>query len=173
MLRKVWDAFINKRERIISRDHAKTLQSQKKFDNKLQNAQLSAGKQIDNRIDSRLVDLEGTVKSIIKDTIKSRSIKKEFLPTDSSSFFEVEDSLKESYNQPLPHQHQHVQQQQQQFLQNLQNQANKRFRSPDLVDLRSPNQNRRKKNQDSRSPFLNQQGYFYITLFYNVIHTKN
>ena len=78
MLRKVWDAFINKRERIISRDHAKTLQSQKKFDNKLQNAQLSAGKQIDNRIDSRLVDLEGTVKSIIKDTIKSRSIKKSF-----------------------------------------------------------------------------------------------
>ena len=48
MLRKVWEAYIIKRDRIILKEHNKTLQSQKKFDSQLENAQLSAGQQIDN-----------------------------------------------------------------------------------------------------------------------------
>ena len=32
MLRKVWEAYIIKRDRIILKEHNKTLQSQKKFD---------------------------------------------------------------------------------------------------------------------------------------------
>ena len=52
---------------------------QKKFDAQLHTAQLPVGQQIDNRIDKTLAGLDAKVKSIIKDTVKSQSIKKESL----------------------------------------------------------------------------------------------
>ena len=84
MLRKVWEAYIIKRDRIILKEHNKTLQSQKKFDSQLENAQLSAGQQIDNRIDQNMAGLDAKVKSIIKDTVKSHSIKRDAIEFDQS-----------------------------------------------------------------------------------------
>ena len=82
LLKKVWEAFIIRRERIIAREHAKMVQNQKKFDDKLHAAQLPAGLQIDNRVDKKLAGLDAKVKSIIKETVKSQSIKKEALSFD-------------------------------------------------------------------------------------------
>ena len=65
--------------RILLREHQKTLSDQRKFDAQLKNAQLPAGQQIDNRID---LNLDAKVKSIIKETVKSQSIKKENLTID-------------------------------------------------------------------------------------------
>ena len=70
MLRKVWEAYVTKKDRIILKEHNKTLQTQKKFESQLENAQLSAGQQIDNRIDQNMAGLDAKVKSIIKDTVK-------------------------------------------------------------------------------------------------------
>ena len=47
-------------------------------------AQQSAGQQIDNRVDQPLSGLDAKVKSIIKDTVKSTSIKKETMDFDQS-----------------------------------------------------------------------------------------
>ena len=69
MLRKTWEAFILRRDRILLREHQKTLSNQQKFDTQLKNAQLSAGQQIDNRVDK---NLDAKVKSIIKETLKSQ-----------------------------------------------------------------------------------------------------
>ena len=84
MLRKIWEAYIIKRDRVILKEHNKTLQSQKKFDSQLENAQLSAGQQIDNRIDQNMAGLDAKVKSIIKDTVKSHSIKRDAIEVDQS-----------------------------------------------------------------------------------------
>ena len=62
ILRKVWEAFITRRDRIIAREHAKTIQNQKKFDIQLQKAQLPARQQIVNRIDKNLAGLDARVK---------------------------------------------------------------------------------------------------------------
>ena len=70
VLRKVWEAFITRRDRIVARECAKTIQNQRKFDVQLQTAQLPAGQQIDNRVDKKLAGLDAKVKSIIKDTVK-------------------------------------------------------------------------------------------------------
>ena len=35
VLKKVWEAFITRKDRIISREHAKGVQSQRKFDTQL------------------------------------------------------------------------------------------------------------------------------------------
>ena len=51
LLKKVWEAFITRRDKIISREHAKVVQSQRKYDTQLQTAQMSAGQQIDKTID--------------------------------------------------------------------------------------------------------------------------
>ena len=51
MLRKVWEAFIIRRDRIVLREHHKILNDQRKFDAQLKSAQQSAGQQIDNRVD--------------------------------------------------------------------------------------------------------------------------
>ena len=72
--RKVWESFINKRDRIVLREHQKVVNSQRKFDSQLLIAQQSAGQQIDNRVDQNLVGLDAKVKSIIKDTVKSQAI---------------------------------------------------------------------------------------------------
>ena len=66
------------------REHHKTLESQRKFDSKLKEAQQSAGQQIDSRCDKNFANLDAKVKSIIKDTVKSQSIKKEAILFDSS-----------------------------------------------------------------------------------------
>ena len=47
LLKKVWEAFITRRDKLISREHAKVVQSQRKFDSQLETAQMSAGQQID------------------------------------------------------------------------------------------------------------------------------
>ena len=86
ILKKVWEAFITRRDRILSREHAKSVQSQRKFDTQLQTAQLSAGQQIDNRIDQNLAGLDAKVKSIIKETVKSQYIKKESIAYDKTLF---------------------------------------------------------------------------------------
>ena len=138
MLRKVWDAFINKRERILAREHAKTIQSQKKFDDKLHKAQLPAGIQIDNRIDSHMADFDTKIKNVIKDTVKSRSIKKESLIIDPA-LYEIDDSLEEEFPQPAV-----------EFYSSSQKQSStsSKRRQPETVDLRSPTQQqRRKRNQ--------------------------
>ena len=51
MLRKTWEAFILRRDRILLSEHQKTLSDQRKFHAQLKNAQLPAGQQIDNRVD--------------------------------------------------------------------------------------------------------------------------
>ena len=72
--RKVWESFINKRDKIVLREHQKVVNSQRKFDSQHLIAQQSAGQQIDNRVDQNLVGLDVKVKSIIKDTVKSQAI---------------------------------------------------------------------------------------------------
>ena len=59
------------------REHHKNLNTQKKFEEQLKAAQQSAGEQIDSRYDTNLANLDAKVKSIIKDMVKSASIKKE------------------------------------------------------------------------------------------------
>ena len=86
LLKKVWEAFIIRRDKIISREHAKVVQSQRKFDTQLQTAQMSAGQQIDKRIDEKFTNLDAKVKSIIKETVKQQYIKKESFTYDESIF---------------------------------------------------------------------------------------
>jgi len=86
LLKKVWEAFIIRRHKIISREHAKVVQSQRKFDTQLQTAQMSAGQQIDKRIDEKFTNLHAKVKSIIKETVKQQYIKKESFTFDDSIF---------------------------------------------------------------------------------------
>ena len=66
------------------KEHQKVINSQNKFNSQLLNAQQYAGQQIDNRVDKTLASLDAKVKSIIKDTVKSQSIKKESLYYDPS-----------------------------------------------------------------------------------------
>ena len=73
-----------KSDRIVRREHQKSVSNQKKFDTQLKNAQQSAGQQIDSRVDKKLAGLDAKVKSIIKETVKSQSIKKEAINFDSS-----------------------------------------------------------------------------------------
>ena len=137
MLRKVWVAYITKRDKIVLKEHNKTLQIQRKFDAQLENAQLSAGQQIDNRIDKNLAGLDAKVKSIIKDTVKSHSIKREAIEFDQSllecdltrtdSSFRAPQSASVSSTPSAPH--------------------SKKARRQDYIDLRSP----------SNSNFMQQQ----------------
>ena len=122
----MWEAFITRRDRIINREHAKSVQSQKKFDTQLQTAQLSAGQQIDNRIDQNLAGLDAKVKSIIKETVKSQYIKKESIAYDES-LFEDETAYHEEESQSAPG-----------FHRCSSSSSSKRARQPETVDLRSP-----------------------------------
>ena len=65
LLKKVWESFIIRRDRIIMRDHHKVLNTHKKFDDQIKAAQRSAGEQIDSRCDKNLANLDAKVKSII------------------------------------------------------------------------------------------------------------
>ena len=129
MLRKVWVSFIAKRDIIILREHNKTLQIQKKIDLQLENAQLSAGQQIDNRIDQSLAGLDAKVKSIIKDTVKSHSIKREAIEFDHS-LLDCELTGTGSNSQRIPYNASAT---------SPPSAPNpKRARKPDYIDLRSP-----------------------------------
>ena len=129
MLRKVWEAFIIRRDRIILKEHNKSLQNQKKFDAQLENAQLSAGQQIDNRIDQNLAGLDAKVKSIIKDTVKIHSIKRDAIESDQS-LLESELTATGSNSKRFP---QSATASSASSLPNT-----KRARKPDFIDLRSP-----------------------------------
>ena len=68
----MWEAFITRRDRIVAREHATTIQNQKKFDIQLQKAQLPAGQQIDNRIDKNLAGLDAKVKRYSQKSIHQK-----------------------------------------------------------------------------------------------------
>ena len=110
------------------REHAKVVQNQRKFDTQLKTAQMSAGQQIDLRIDTKFSDLSATVRGIIKDTVKNQYIKKESFAYDESSFGnEPFQSGKQSGKQSH-------------FTQGFQQQksSTKRSRMQEPIDLRSP-----------------------------------
>ena len=110
------------------REHHKTLNTQKKYDAQLKAAQQSAGQQIDSRCDKNLASLDAKVKSIIKDNVKSQSIKKEAILFDPSL---IECDLVSEAIDAKP----------------SSQPSSKSFRQPDTVDLRSPpNSRRAKKN---------------------------
>ena len=73
-----------RRDRITLKEHNKSLLNQKKFEAQLENAQLSAGQQIDNRVDQHMAGLDTKVKSIIRDTVKSHPIKRDAIEFDQS-----------------------------------------------------------------------------------------
>ena len=121
------------------REHAKVVQNQRKFDTQLQTAQMSAGQQIDLRIDTKFSDLSATVRGIIKDTVKYQSIKKESFAEDESY------SGKEPFQSGKQSHFTHGFQQQKQ--------SSKRSRMQEPIDLRSPSTstpNQQKKKQEQR-----------------------
>ena len=154
MLRKTWEAFIPRRDRFLLREHQKTLSDQRKFDAQLKNAQLPAGQQIDNRID---LNLDAKVKSIIKETVKSQSIKNENLTIDPS-LFECDLTNTESGARS--------------FSQASSN-TTKRHRMGETIDLRSPMEQRSFKKQDFRQQSAKSQpqrkGYKNTIVFFKKI----
>ena len=70
LLRKVWESFVMKRDIIVLREHQKSVSNQKKFDTQLQNAQQSAGQQID-RVDKNLAGLDAKVKALSKKLLRA------------------------------------------------------------------------------------------------------
>ena len=126
-----WEKFgshSSQKETYILKEHNKSLQTQRKFEAKLENAQLSAGQQIDNRIDQNLAGLDAKVKSIIKDTVKPHSIKRDAIEFDQSllecdltrtdSNYRYPQSASASSTPSAPH--------------------SKKARNTDYIDLRSP-----------------------------------
>ena len=63
----------------MAREHQQSVSSQKRYDAQLKASQQSAGAQMDARCDTNLAGIDDKVKRIIKDTVKSQSIKKEAL----------------------------------------------------------------------------------------------
>ena len=62
MLRKVCEAFILRRDKIVLRDHHRDVSSQSRSDAQLKTTQQSAGQQIDSRVDKSLAGLDAKVK---------------------------------------------------------------------------------------------------------------
>ena len=158
MWRKAWQAFITWRDRITQREHTKILSNQKKFETQLENAQLSAGQQIDRRIDQNLAGRDAKVKSIIKETVKSQSIKKEAIEFDQS-LLECDLTSTETtawqFSQPSSSSFSNP----------------KRSRQPDYIDLRSPNTQKSKKQdsrQDNRGFVPHAKGYNFTFYFKKV-----
>ena len=130
------------------------VQNQKKFDDKLHAAQLPAGLQIDNRVDKKLAGLDAKVKSIIKETVKSQSIKKEAISFDPTLFenelvFDEEESHHSSF--PFP----------------SKNPSKRSRQPPETVDLRSPTQSQHRKKKETRlqPQHLNPQGFICCLTF--------
>ena len=143
LLKKVWESFIIRRDRIIMREHHKILNTQKKFDDQLKAAQRSAGEQIDSRCDKNLANLDAKVKSIIKETVKSASIKKESMMFDSS-LIECDLTMNAIDSRAPP-------------LSQTQT-SSKRSRQPETIDLRSPPIYRKPKRFDDRNNTPRHQG---------------
>ena len=157
MLRKVWEAFIIRRDRIVLREHQKNINDQRRFDIQLKNAQQSAGQQIDNRVDKSLAGLDAKVKSIIKETVKSQFIKKEAISFDSS-LLEC-DLTNTGHGQFSSSQPSHPLS------------SSKRSRLPETIDLSSPGYARNTKRQDFRTesgkvlqPGLQSKGFTFLNL---------
>ena len=94
--------------------------------------------------------LDAKVKSIIKDTVKSQSIKKEAISFDSALFEnELTCDEKDSHHSSFP------------FPSN--NPSKRSRQQPETDDLRSPTQSQRiKKKQDFRPQHLNPQGFICL-----------
>ena len=135
-MRKTWEAFIIPRDRIVLRDHHKVLSNQKKFDAQLKAAQQTAGQQIDNTVHQSLAHLDAKVKSIIKDTVKSTSIKKETMSFDQSLLECELTSTEANTRQHSRH--------------TTSSSSSKRYRQPELIDLRSPVTSHSGKKHDAR-----------------------
>ena len=111
---------------------------------------MSAGQQIDKRIDEKFTGLADTVKSIIKETVKQQYIKKESFTFDNSIFEEELPQSGKQFKNPPGNQ--------QQFSTSS---TSKRQRQQESIDLRSPNtpsQSQRKKKAETRPFFQNIQG---------------
>ena len=112
---------------------------------------MSAGQQIDLRIDTKFADLDATIRSVIKDTVKNQYIKKEsFAEDESYSGKEPFQSGKQSY---ATH-----------GFQQSKN-SSKRSRMQEPIDLRSPSTstpNQRKKKQEQR---FFPQGVLFLHIF--------
>ena len=102
-----------------------------------------------------MTGLDATMKSIIKETVKSQFIKKEAM-TFGPSLLDCELTFTEDQSQTSSITHPHPS-----------SSYAKRNRQPETVDLSSPQNTRRKKKQDSRPPHLHYQGF--ICLFLNKI----
>ena len=82
LLRKVLESFITKSDRIVLREHQKSVNAQKKFDSQLLTAQQSAGQQIDSRVDKNLAGLDAKSKALLKKLSRaSQSRKRLFILT--------------------------------------------------------------------------------------------
>ena len=88
LLKKLREAFIIRGDRILLREHHKSLNSQRRFEAQLKAAQQSAV-QIDARCDVNLAGIDDNVKRIIKETVKSQSVKKEALAFDISALTNI------------------------------------------------------------------------------------
>jgi len=152
----VWETFISRRDKIIARDHAKVVQGQRKFDVQLETAQMSAGQQIDKRIDDKFTGFADTVKSIIKNTVKEQYIKKESFAFDDSIFEEeLPHGGKQFKNTPGN-----------QKFSSASASTSKRQRQQESIDLRSPNTpSQRKKKANPRTFSHNTQGVKTSNIF--------
>ena len=126
------------------RDHHKNLNAQKKFDDQFKAGQRSAGEQIDSMCDKNLANLDAKVKSIIKETVKSTSIKKESMMFDPS-LIECDLTGNAIDNRTFPHSQ-------------SQTSSSKRSRQPETIDLRSPPIYRKPKCFDDRNNTPRHQG---------------
>ena len=92
-LKKVWEAFIVRRDRLVLKEQQKSLQTKQRFENQLKAAQQSAGAQIDARCDANLANVDDRVKRIIQETVKSQSIKKDALAINISTLSNMDNTL--------------------------------------------------------------------------------
>ena len=129
----------------MAREHQKSVSSQKRHDAQLKASQQSAGAQIDARCDVNLAGIDDKVKRIIKDTVKSQSIKKEALSFDISSLTKTNDfsgfgnlnNISSGNVVPPPSQF---------------GPANKRMRQQEnAINLRSPPDSNRKKKSNFKA----------------------
>ena len=119
---------------MVLREHKKNINDQRKIDAQLKNTQQSAGPQIYNRVDQNMAGLDAKVKSIIKETVKSQSIKKEGIMFDAS-LLECDLTTKEFNSQSFPQS----------------SASTKRPRQPETIDLRSPVYQRNTKKHEFRN----------------------
>ena len=142
----------SQKETIVLREDQKSVNTQKKIDSQLQTAQQSAGQQIDSRIDKNLAGLDAKVKSIIEETVKRQSIKKEAIYFDPS-LLECDLTSEAIKSQQSPH---------------PVSSFSKRNRQADNIDLRSPTYEKREDSKNNRRPQSAQsKGPYIVMITYN------